>query len=219
MKKSTILMFAVVAVIMGCNPEKPTAQIPRNPEISYSKDTIGTLVLTKENEMQIVELRKKIVQKRTCPGGFPIPIAVSATGHWKHSCCSPIILDYDNTLTNEGNAWFGNSMFKPPCGGLYYFSISFVTDSYYPAAGSLDDVSIKLSHNGIYVGEAWAGEVWPMQIGGTTRTDRRCGVYNVILRLNPNEEILTWVSSDGYPNQQYPRTIAYYNFSAYRIGD
>jgi hypothetical protein len=143
-------------------------------------------------------------------------VAFHASGNWHGSAGADVPLAYPSIVTNVGNAYanfFNIGIFTAPCDGQYFFTVTFVKDSYYVCGGNVgttDDVSIYLTKGSatptvIDPGHsAWSGE-------GAGR--RGTGVYSVVLTLLGGDQIATWVHSDGGPH----RCLASYQFTGFRV--
>lgn len=130
------------------------------------------------------------------------------------------LVDYPYTVTNVGNAWKGGDTFVAPCAGVYSFSISFNTDSFYPCPteiGTQDDVIVyfvkstaPLYDDAQVVGDgygAWRGQIsnGPVKRGQAS--------YTVDLLLNAKDAIQTKVRTDG----NVFRCLWSANFSAHLV--
>jgi hypothetical protein len=130
------------------------------------------------------------------------------------------LVQYDQTVTNEGGGWITSSnTFIAPCAGLYEFSASFVTDSFYPCPsvpGTLDDVYVifKKSTPPLYDDPTTVGDPYGAYRGQMhTANDRGTGVYSFFIRLNAKDAMQTVTYSDG---QASPVCLRPVNFSAHR---
>jgi hypothetical protein len=114
------------------------------------------------------------------------------------------------TALNVGNYYLA------PCDGLYFFAVTFVRDSYYNcggAVGTRDDVNVYLAkYAPPYISPptiinslgAWAGEANEL---------RATGAYTVLLQLNTNDAVFSYVHSDGGPH----RCLASYQLTGFRV--
>jgi hypothetical protein len=204
---SVVVSLAVATII----PVTATGQEVR-PDTQRARETNFNPVLSPEQTAQLNALSNRLA---ACPGQFPNPtIAVSVAGQWLGTGGADTILNYPTVITNVGGApapWTANSVFLAPCAGYYFFTVSFVKDSYYACSGSVgtqDDVAVYLTRNGQLIGPngAWSGE-------GTGR--RGTGAIGVAVRLNQNDAVQSWVRSDG----GFHRCLAAYNFTGFRIGN
>jgi hypothetical protein len=206
MKKPTIAFCAALAVVLvsqafGMPPMGPNEKVQ-----DVRKESVMEPVLSKDQKMEI----DKLVAGFT-PAALPCAPAVSVMGY-KHVSEGPDrVLEYPVTITNEGGAWFKNSIFIAPCNGLYFFTIDIVRDSYYFPGTSKDDIWVYLTKNGAVVpAKAWAGAADDIRQPGS------CGV---ILRLKAGDAIQTWVRSEGVPPVPHPkRCLGQYMLTIHRIG-
>jgi hypothetical protein len=145
--------------------------------------------------------------------------AFSVSGAWAGSAGPDTPLAYSNIVTNVNNSYinFFNyiGVFNVPCTGQYFFTVSFVKDSYYICGGNVgttDDVVVYLAK---FVGAtgfttidppfgAWSGE-------GAGR--RGTGAFSVVLTLNAGDTIASFVHSDG----GFHRCLASYHFTGFRV--
>jgi hypothetical protein len=99
---------------------------------------------------------------------------------------------FPQATTDYGGAWNG-ATFTVPAGGLYYFSLDFVRDSFVAPAGTWDDVQLYLLVDDQDVGYAWAGE--------SDSTDpaakRMTGAYSTVLQLHEGQVVRVECGSDG----------------------
>lgn len=132
------------------------------------------------------------------------PIAFAARGKDHFSKGPPAVVTYNSTVTNQGGHWNGSTTFTAPQSGVYFFSVQFVKDTYYPAPpghplagehGTKKDVYVSLSVTpssvvppGPY--RAWAGK----DAGG----DRATGAMSTVLEL-PAGATVTTKASSGFP--------------------
>lgn len=196
--------------VMACSSSY-MAKGPDEENLSSGKKFVLNPELSKEQEKELALVRE---DRRDCAGPFPQnPIAVSAFSHGHFSVGGDQVLSYPYKHVDEGNAWHSNRIFKSPCAGLYFFTVSFEKDSYYtfppnyePVHGTTDDVWVYLRVNGQNHGMAWSGEGDGF---------RGTGTDNIILRLEANQIVMTFVHADG----NRPRHLMYHSFTAHRIGN
>jgi hypothetical protein len=132
-------------------------------------------------------------------------VAFSAYGLWHVSQGGGTLLTYPNVITNAGAGWSnGGGTFVAPCAGLYYFTVSFVKDSY-SYGGTKDDVYVCILQNGADKGCAWAGE--------NIESDRVTGSYSVALMLEQGDYVQTFAFSDV----GLKRHLAKFNFTGYLV--
>jgi hypothetical protein len=215
-----IFSAAVLAGFTFFGANSATAQAPQaagqdtKPADARAAEFIVKPELARE---QLTELANARRQRARAPCTPTTKIAVSVHGEWHGTAGADVLIPYPNITTNISNVssvWFGQSFFVAPCGGLYFFTVSFVKDTYYNTCGgnvgTTDDVMVYLTK---YVGStptiihstgAWSGE-------GAGR--RGTGVYSVALQLNQSDIITSWVHSDGGRH----RCLASYHFTGFRI--
>ncbi|MFD2565887.1 C1q-like domain-containing protein [Pseudotenacibaculum haliotis] len=129
-------------------------------------------------------------------------VAFSGQGDNHVSFGTDKLLNYPNTISNEGWSWNG-SEFITPVDGIYNFSISFVKDTFYHG-GTQDDVHIILFKNELSIGHAWSGE-------GSGR--RSTGSFQVNIKLKRGDKVFTQIHSDS----KKKRHVAYYVFNGHLI--
>jgi C1q-related factor len=209
------IALALVTIVPATGQEaRPTGQEVR-PDAERAREMVFKPELSQEQTAQLATLRKK---KLACPGQFPTPtIAVSVAGNWLGNGGTDTILNYSTVITNVGGAWIASSVFLAPCTGHYFFTVSFVKDTYYSCGGQVgtqDDVAVYLtrsSSTGVQViGPAWTNGAWSGEDAGRRGT----GAFGVAVRLNQNDAVQSWVHSDGGRH----RCLAAYNFTGFRIG-
>jgi hypothetical protein len=201
--KGLLLLAVTVPTITITHADSPTAIAA--PVIKTG--SLGTLEnIPNYKEFDLTRKNQTPVTKSSCD--INTKIGFSATGNSHVSAAGSTLLGYATTYTNTSintnnfPAWIsGGSTFIAPCTGMYVFAISFVKDSYY-YGGTTDDVNVNIYQNGVNKGRAWAGE------GGG---NRETGAYTVVLNMNANDWVQTFVSSDGGPT----RHLAQYNFSGF----
>jgi hypothetical protein len=205
------LALAAATICAVSQEVRPVGQ-EMKPDADRARELAFKPELTREQSAELARLRNR---RAACPGLFPNPtIAVSVAGQWLGTGGADTILNYATVITNVGGSpapWIGGSIFLAPCPGHYFFTVSFVKDTYYPCSangGTQDDVSIYLTRNGSLIGPnaAWSGE-------GAGR--RGTGAFGVAVRLNQNDAVQSWVHSDGGQH----RCLAAYNFTGFRIGN
>jgi C1q-related factor len=109
------------------------------------------------------------------------------------------------TYESVGGGWTsGGGTFIAPCGGLYFFSISFVKDAY-SYGGTTNDVQVEITRNGIGKGYAWSG---------AGDGNRSTGTYSVSLLLEAGDYVQTVVSSDGGGAMRH---LIRYNFTGHLV--
>ena len=150
--------------------------------------TCGALAQDVKGQADEKQLLNEALEKTGaggCPGGV---VVVSVNGSDHRSSGSPKLLFYNNTVTDEGGAWYSDALFIAPCNGVYFFSVSFMKEPYGDLGSGLVwtdvDVYICLHRNGQPIGSyacAWSGE---------NKGDRNGGSYNVALRL-PGGKVAT----------------------------
>lgn len=208
-----ILAAALTCALLAPTPAGAQATPPRK-DGAYNMQLRPEV--TAEQQGEFARLKRTRRAASVCAPAQPI--AVSVFGAWHGSSGADSLVPYPNVITNEGNAWLPSSAWLPalflaPCKGLYFFTISFVRDANYGppqcagGPGTEDDIVVYLTKNlGLPIGGAWAGE-------GDGK--RATGTYSVVLRLNVNDLILSYVRSDGGP----ARCLASYNFTGFRISE
>lgn len=151
------------------------------------------------------------------PPGCGSPILAIGFSVWDQqygTSGADVVLPYNHVVTNQTYGGWPNianaSIFTVPCAGFYVFTISFVKDAFGLCGGTLgttDDVTMYLTKNGTPVGgaQAWAGE---------SNAKRAAGVFSVLLHLVPQDQVVSWVHSDG----GFFRCMASYNLTGYRVG-
>lgn len=165
---------------------------------------------------QFGSARKGLKSAQSVPCAASVKSAFSVTGSWHGSAGADAPLRYASVVTNIGGNYadfFGLiGVFTAPCTGQFFFTVSFVKDSYYNCNGNVgtqDDVMVYLTKSAgttttIDPPGAWSGE-------GAGR--RGTGVYSVVLALNGGDQIASWVHSDGGPH----RCLASYHFTGFRV--
>ena len=171
----------------------------------------------------------RIPQARAVAGGHPqplsctTPVAISANGTWYGTAGADVLLHYPTIspvppYTNEGGAWISDSTLLVPqgCGGLYYLSVEFTKDSTYACGfgtGTTDDVTV-------YFRRATPSNPSPAILGSSSGAwsgegsgARDSASYDLVVRLNSQDQITTWVHSDGGNN----RCLADYHFTGYFV--
>jgi hypothetical protein len=214
-------MLAVFALSFAAIPA--VGQAPRAPgqELKPAEEREKELVLKPElSREQAAELANARANARSAAPaalvacGTTTRIAVSVSGSWHGTAGASVLLPYQNVVTdvsNTGSAWFGPAYFIAPCSGLYFFTVSFVKDSYYNTCGgnfgTQDDV-------GVYLAKFPSSTVYgPGALSGEGAGRRGTGVYSVVLQLNQSDVITSWVYSDGAVH----RCLASYHFTGFLI--
>jgi hypothetical protein len=143
-------------------------------------------------------------------------VAFHASGNWYGSAGADAPMVYPNIVTNVGTYYtnlFGLiGVFTAPCDGQYFFTVTFVKDSYYScggAVGTTDDVSIYLTKGNANTPIDSGHSAWSGEDSGR----RSAGVYSVVLSLLGGDQIATWVHSDGGRH----RCLASYQFTGFRV--
>jgi len=108
-----------------------------------------------------------------------------------------------------GNVWNG-TFFIPPVSGWYFLNVAYVKSALvtYPSSTWNDDVTVTIRHNGLTIiptapipvgpGNAWSPAI--AATAGTPATAVQSGTTttsSVIVWLNANEQVGTYVSSTG----------------------
>src|SRR6185295_13637903 len=200
---AAFLVFADLRLVAQ-DPPHPTPASPDEQALPSGGELAELAQLSSEQLKQLADLRRQVAATK-CPGKFQDkPIAFSVWG-WNHRTAGQnVLLEYPNTITNEGGAWIRNSTMVALCDGLYFFSIEFVKDPY-KNEGTKNDVNLGLYKNGQWVGQALAGKA----------EGKETGAYSVILRLQQNDLVQTYIHTDDGSM----RNLGYYNFTGHRISN
>ncbi len=139
----------------------------------------------------------------SCPSSGVVAFSVAGDHHVSSGGLT--LLGYQGTYESIGGGWIsGGGTFIAPCKGLYFFTVSFVKDTY-SYGGTTNDVWVYITHNGFGKGYAWSGQ---------GAGNRDTGTYSLALVLQAGDYVQTFVNSDG---SGATRHLARYNFTGHLV--
>jgi hypothetical protein len=205
------LTFAAIPAV-GQAPQAPGQDL--KPAEERARESVLKPELSREQAAELANARRARVAVGPCT--WTTRSAFSVSGTWHGTAGADVLLPYAPPVTNVGGNWSGPGVFTAPCDGLFFFTVSFVKDTYYNTCGgnvgTTDDVWIYLTKF-VTAGPpiiidppygAWSGEA----------SRRGTGAYSVVLQLGTNDQIGSWVHSDG---PGFHRCLASYHFTGFLI--